>query len=345
MYEGEFCPVCGKEFTAQDDIVVCPVCGAPHHRDCYRGNGKCFFEDKHGTGADYREFIGESEDEDFISRVRDELSQGEQAQSAETVEESATQSHYCKRCGGRLIEESDFCVYCGQRTTDPVVGQPGFSPKSFSRDPLGGESADEDICSVTARELAESVRINAHRYVPRFKKISSRKVKLSWSWSAALFGEYYYFFRKMYFVGIVLMALGFICVQAVNYLVGNPLGAVSEISAGLYKAMQAGNSALVNEIMNRPETLRTALMSFVPLLSRILLNFIFALASNYIYLQACVKRINKSKKLYESNDIFSGLSYHMDIVRRGGVNVLGIFMAYFSSSIITYIMSWLVEMI
>lgn len=29
------CPVCDKQFKKGDDIVVCPECGAPHHRECY----------------------------------------------------------------------------------------------------------------------------------------------------------------------------------------------------------------------------------------------------------------------------------------------------------------------
>ena len=29
------CAKCGKPFTEDDDVVVCPDCGAPHHRSCY----------------------------------------------------------------------------------------------------------------------------------------------------------------------------------------------------------------------------------------------------------------------------------------------------------------------
>lgn len=29
------CPVCDKQFKKGDDVVVCPECGAPHHRECY----------------------------------------------------------------------------------------------------------------------------------------------------------------------------------------------------------------------------------------------------------------------------------------------------------------------
>ena len=46
-YIGLKCPICGKPFTADDDIVVCPQCGAPYHRECYIKAGKCIYEDKH----------------------------------------------------------------------------------------------------------------------------------------------------------------------------------------------------------------------------------------------------------------------------------------------------------
>ena len=35
------CVVCGKEFDENSDVVVCPVCGTPHHRDCYKQIGHC----------------------------------------------------------------------------------------------------------------------------------------------------------------------------------------------------------------------------------------------------------------------------------------------------------------
>lgn len=43
------CPVCENTFTEEDDVVVCPDCGTPHHRQCYTENGKCFNARKHET--------------------------------------------------------------------------------------------------------------------------------------------------------------------------------------------------------------------------------------------------------------------------------------------------------
>lgn len=54
-YKKYICPVCNEKFNEDDDIVVCPECGTPHHRSCYFRNGKCFNDDKHGIQEDISE--------------------------------------------------------------------------------------------------------------------------------------------------------------------------------------------------------------------------------------------------------------------------------------------------
>lgn len=49
------CPVCNKNFVENDDVVVCPECGTPHHRECYKTTGKCFNENLHGTDIPVQE--------------------------------------------------------------------------------------------------------------------------------------------------------------------------------------------------------------------------------------------------------------------------------------------------
>ncbi|WP_455529955.1 RING finger protein [Ruminococcus sp.] len=53
-YIGEKCPVCQKEFTAEDDIVVCPECGTPHHRECYMLANRCANEELHAAGEKWK---------------------------------------------------------------------------------------------------------------------------------------------------------------------------------------------------------------------------------------------------------------------------------------------------
>ncbi len=49
-YTGVKCPVCNEFFNPQEDIVVCPLCGTPHHRECYKKNGECANAEKHNEG-------------------------------------------------------------------------------------------------------------------------------------------------------------------------------------------------------------------------------------------------------------------------------------------------------
>ncbi len=48
-YISEVCETCGKKFVDGDDVVVCPICGTPHHRSCYEKEGHCVNENKHGN--------------------------------------------------------------------------------------------------------------------------------------------------------------------------------------------------------------------------------------------------------------------------------------------------------
>lgn len=40
-YYGCPCEGCGRPLALTDDIVVCPDCGAPYHRECYEKLGRC----------------------------------------------------------------------------------------------------------------------------------------------------------------------------------------------------------------------------------------------------------------------------------------------------------------
>ncbi len=67
-YTSYKCPVCNNQFTEDDDVVVCPECGTPHHRECYIQNGKCANADKHGTNEPIEvEFVDVEENDNTIS--------------------------------------------------------------------------------------------------------------------------------------------------------------------------------------------------------------------------------------------------------------------------------------
>ena len=53
-YYSQTCDVCGKQFVEGDDIVVCPDCGTPHHRECWFSTGHCVNEEKHAQGFEWK---------------------------------------------------------------------------------------------------------------------------------------------------------------------------------------------------------------------------------------------------------------------------------------------------
>lgn len=69
-YTNYKCPVCNNQFTEEDDVVVCPECGTPHHRECYIQNGNCANAYKHGTNEPIEvEFIDVEEKEEPVSEA------------------------------------------------------------------------------------------------------------------------------------------------------------------------------------------------------------------------------------------------------------------------------------
>ena len=52
-FTNKLCPVCEKRFGEKDDIVVCPECGTPHHRECYAKNNSCGLVTYHVEGFEW----------------------------------------------------------------------------------------------------------------------------------------------------------------------------------------------------------------------------------------------------------------------------------------------------
>ena len=49
------CDGCAEIMHEGEDIVVCPECGTPQHRECYNKNNACVNAHLHAEGFDWRE--------------------------------------------------------------------------------------------------------------------------------------------------------------------------------------------------------------------------------------------------------------------------------------------------
>ena len=58
---GKKCPVCRGIFQENDNVVVCPICGTPHHRSCYAEENKCGLESLHSDGFVWNGYLPDEE--------------------------------------------------------------------------------------------------------------------------------------------------------------------------------------------------------------------------------------------------------------------------------------------
>ena len=177
----EKCAVCHAYLFEDDDVVHCPECGAPHHRECYAALGHCGLEQFHGTENQYKK---------------------EDAKEKEPEIENAV---FCGMCGQKYSAEQNVCPNCN--TPNAIK----MGTRTINFDFMGGVPDDTDLGDgVTAKEAKEFVATNTHRYLPKFLKFKQGK-KASWNWLAFLTPCGWLLSRKMYLLGAILGAVQIAC--------------------------------------------------------------------------------------------------------------------------------------
>ncbi len=212
-YKGSKCIVCGRDFEELDDIVVCPDCGTPYHRDCYKQVGECINTELHESGISWNQ---KKTDEEIQAEKSDEID-----------------NLVCPRCGYQNAPEQNFCSQCGLPLnfgSDNQHFNDGDSQNTYSDfgpmgQGFGGQGGpfqggqpfnpftggfvsvedDTDIDGVKAKDIADYVGSNKFYFLAQFMRFSKLKIKRSFNFSAFLFPEYYYFYRKMLGHGFFFM--------------------------------------------------------------------------------------------------------------------------------------------
>ncbi len=176
-YVGQKCPICNNEFNGNDDIVVCPLCGTPHHRECYKKNGECGNFDMHNDGFRW-------------------MPESTQTQSsAEQPVNDAPQDN-------PPFTQPIPPTYSGTPYSSTQASSTVFfsnQPNPFSLFP------DEIADGVKTEEAAEFVQASSHKYVQNFFYVKSNKK--TFNWAAFLFAPYWFFYRKMHKLGAIFLAL------------------------------------------------------------------------------------------------------------------------------------------
>lgn len=193
------CPVCGREITPSDDIVVCPQCGAPHHRDCWKKEGHCHFQPDHGTPSQWKPL-------------------------PERADEGAV---VCGNCGSANAAGQTYCRKCGRELNAPVSedGEEPPFPLSSSLFPFFSQPFSpppDTIGGLDTTDIHAFIGKKAPYYTMKFQGMERQRHRLSWNWAAALFPLSWLAYRKM--------PRWFFLYLALEFLVSLPVFAVITLS-------------------------------------------------------------------------------------------------------------------
>ena len=191
-YYGCPCEGCGKPLTLQDDIVVCPDCGAPYHRVCYEKLGQCIHRPAHAAGYEWKFPYQESE------------------------------LCTCPACGERTLRSESVCRCCGAALPPEGAQEPAdradsdehseeFDYSTFYRqfqetgapqvDPLrqtyqAAFGKEEVMDGIPCKDWADFIGPASPAYLSAYCRMQLSHTKTSMSFSAMLFGPFYFFYRK-----------------------------------------------------------------------------------------------------------------------------------------------------
>lgn len=169
-YIGDLCPICKESFKQDDDIVVCPLCGTPHHRNCYKKNGECAHSEKHNEGYRWEHTATNSQP------------------VPEKAENPVTPfSQYANQSEAHNSRDAASTVFWGTQQ-NPFDAYP------------------KELCdSVATEEAAEFVQMNAFKYLQNF--FYQKSGKKTFNWAAFFFAPYWFFYRKLYKLGVIFLAV------------------------------------------------------------------------------------------------------------------------------------------
>lgn len=285
--EGVSCVRCHAYLFPEDDIVYCPVCGAPHHRECYNQLGHCALEEFHGTDRQYNK----------VKAREEEQAAAEMPNTGENAEGLIT----CQMCHEKYDFALNACPKCGA----PNIAKAGGSFVNF--DFLGGVPADYDIGDgITADEAKRFVAANTPRYIPKFAVLNAKN-KLSWNWLAFLFPCGWMLSRKMYKNGIIAGLLTVISslfylpfMNAINNLGTTPGETQAQIMQSIYEHLPKMGAAVI-----------AALLAGIVL--NIAVRILSALFGDYLYKKYAISSIKTIRAESEDMDY--------DYRKKGGVNI------------------------
>lgn len=354
LYDNTKCPVCGELFKDGDDIVTCPICGTPHHRECYKSLGTCANAKMHNNDYSFKK--GNEKVEPNDSTISEEQKNEQETPNIYYTpfnnvgnEEKDDNTTVCIECGAKIEKGTPFCPKCGARQSESSYGS--YKPPVDFNDPLVEKSEYQDskekIDGVDVADVATFVRVNQDKILPKFIK----NKKISWNWSGFIFGPYYLFYRKMHLQGAMFMAVNLIIDLFVSTFYSNQIEALYKVMESLLSSQDVNAMA---SFATSPEYTAALPAMLISVLGSFVLHIIIGLFVNSIYRKKVITSIKAIDEKLNDNEIVSlsqmmGIENEINgpearkmyILRQGGVNTFAPLLAYLVLNLVTSIIATL----
>lgn len=326
-FENTKCDGCGHMFEKDDDVVVCPECGTPQHRSCYELNGGCVNAAKHESGFVWTESEAKT--------AKAEIPESEMLR--------------CPNCGALNSPKSEKCSHCGQNFTvfgvnlaeeqkaheqnEPFTQATGFDStdeiptldhvveaRIHALAPgILPEQRKEQVCGHGIGETISFIGNNAAAYIKKFRKMEREK-KHTFNWGAFFFTPVWFFWRRLYKVGIVYMAIMISLTMLMTYPSQNYLAVIDSIAS-------SSSSVITDAQM---ETLMSAAVPiFIFGIIEFALHLIAGFTADKMYWKYCGRTLNDVRRMKQSEDNVTVLNFYLKHSSTGMFTTLIAAVAYY----------------
>ena len=178
-FENQICPVCEKKFIENDEIVVCPECGTPHHRSCYNSLGECKNKSLHKEGFSFEPVKENQEKIDIL--IDDEIKNTSDVINVVNVEFN----------GDDAKNNEDL-----KSTIEELFKN------------INGKSTDQVLINNTpSRYYEAAIGKNQNYYMPRFLIMEGTQKKHLLNVCAFVFPFAWAVYRKMYKLALLVFCI------------------------------------------------------------------------------------------------------------------------------------------
>ncbi len=307
------CGQCGEKFNETDEIAVCPDCGTPIHKNCWKGH--CPNEAKHSDGFDWNK----AEAADAYKKIA-KAGSPDRSKCAVCGEEADSDMVYCPDCGAAMHVE---CYHaeggCPNKenhnkniSDHEFFRDDGFQPEeiirisSFSdiingikKQPITDQATGEEMTchGATQSELISFLgehHLSTPRYLLLFLRMANSRKRVSLNFFAGLLMPYYQFYQKMVGPATILLIINFIL----------------SLPASIYQlnAMMNNTSATAMEASGMGDII--TILSVVSIAIQILV----ALFNDYFYMRWSVGKIMELREKYKG---LPESQYHEALAKAG----------------------------